>query len=182
MTGVQTCALPILIIVAFMSLFHLAKWIKEKQFSHIFKTFIAACIGGLLGVAVNTPLLASTYEYGKESIRGGSALVNKNSKSTATGLTKDYAFSYSMYKSEPLVLMFSGIYGGASGLTQIDPANSKAVETLQQMQPAIAQQLQGFASLYWGGIGGTSGPPYAGLIICLFALLGVSNVCNEHRW
>ena len=171
-----------LIIVAFMSLFHLAKWIKEKQFNHIFKTFIAACIGGLLGVAVNAPLLASTYEYGKESIRGGSALVNKNSKSTATGLTKDYAFSYSMYKSEPLVLMFSGIYGGASGLTQIDPANSKAVETLQQMQPAIAQQLQGFASLYWGGIGGTSGPPYAGLIICLFALLGASSVCNEHRW
>lgn len=171
-----------LIIVAFMSIFFLVKWIKEKEFNHILKTFVAACIGGLLGVAVNAPLLASTYEYGKESIRGGSVLVNKDSKSTATGLTKDYAFSYSMYKTEPLVLMFSGIYGGASGLNQMDPANSKAVETLQQMQPQIGQQLQGFASLYWGGIGGTSGPPYAGLVICLFALIGLSSVTNQHRW
>jgi len=171
-----------IIIVAFMSIFFLIKWIKEKEFNHILKTFVAACIGGLLGVAVNAPLLASTYEYGKESIRGGSVLVNKDSKSTATGLTKDYAFSYSMYKTEPLVLMFSGIYGGASGLNQMDPANSKALETLQQMQPQIGQQLQDFASLYWGGIGGTSGPPYAGLVICLFALIGLSSSTNIHRW
>ena len=171
-----------IIIVAFMSIFFLIKWIKEKEFNHILKTFAAACIGGLLGIAVNAPLLASTYEYGKESIRGGSVLVNKDSKSTATGLTKDYAFSYSMYKTEPLVLMFSGIYGGASGLNQMDPANSKALETLQQMPPQIGQQLQGFASLYWGGIGGTSGPPYAGLVICLFALIGLSSSTNIHRW
>jgi len=171
-----------LIIVAFMSIFFLVKWIKEKEFNHILKTFAAACIGGLLGVAVNAPLLASTYEYGKESIRGGSVLVNKDSKSTATGLTKDYAFTYSMYKTEPLVLMFSGIYGGASGLNQIDPANSKALETLQQMPPQIGQQLQGFVSLYWGGIGGTSGPPYAGLVICLFAFIGISSSTNPHRW
>ena len=171
-----------LIIVAFMSIFFLIKWIIEKDYNHILKTFAAACMGGLLGVAVNAPLLASTYEYGKESIRGGSVLVNKDSKTTATGLNKDYAFSYSMFKTEPLVLMFSGIYGGASGLNQIDPANSKAVETLQQMPAQIGQQLQGFVSLYWGGIGGTSGPPYAGLVICLFAFIGISCSTNPHRW
>ena len=171
-----------LIIVAFMSIFFLIKWIIEKDYNHILKTFAAACMGGILGVAVNAPLLASTYEYGKESIRGGSVLVNKDSKTTATGLNKDYAFSYSMFKTEPLVLMFSGIYGGASGLSQMDPANSKAVETLQQMPPQIGQQLQGFVSLYWGGIGGTSGPPYAGLVICLFSFIGISSSTNPHRW
>ena len=171
-----------IIILAIMSIFFLIKWIKEKEFNHILKTFVAACIGGLLGIAVNAPLLASTYEYGKESIRGGSVLVNKDSKTTTTGLNKDYAFTYSMFKTEPLVLMFSGIYGGASGLTQMDPANSKAVETLQQMPPQIGQQLEGFVSLYWGGIGGTSGPPYAGLVICLFAFIGLSSSSNIHRW
>ena len=171
-----------IIVVAFMSIFFLVKWIKEKEFNHILKTFVAACIGGLLGIAANAPLLASTYEYGKESIRGGSVLVNKDSKTTTTGLNKDYAFTYSMFKTEPLVLMFSGIYGGASGLTQMDPANSKAVETLQQMPPQIGQQLEGFVSLYWGGIGGTSGPPYAGLVICLFAFIGLSSSSNIHRW
>jgi hypothetical protein len=171
-----------IIIVTFMSIYFIIKWIQEKDYTHILKTFVAACIGGLLGVAVNAPLLASTYEYGKESIRGGSILVNKDSKTTTTGLNKDYAFSYSMYKTEPLVLMFSGIYGGASGFNQMDPANSKAVETIQQMPPQIGQQLEGFVSLYWGGIGGTSGPPYAGLVICLFAFIGLSSSTNQHRW
>lgn len=88
----------------------------------------------------------STYEYGKESIRGGSKLITKDSKTTSSGLNKDYALSYSMYKSEPLVLMFPHIYGGASDPNAIDPAKSKAIETLQQMQPEVAQQLQSFLS------------------------------------
>ena len=124
----------------------------------------------------------STYEYGKESIRGGSKLITKDSKTTSTGLNKDYALSYSMYKSEPLVLMFPNIYGGGSDPNAVDPANSKAIETLQQMQPQVAQQLQSFLSFYWGGIGFTAGPPYVGVIICFFALLGFSVKENKHKW
>ena len=171
-----------LIIVVFMSIFFLVKWIIEKDFTHIIKTFSAALIGGVLGIIVNAPLLASTYEYGKESIRGGSVLITKDSKTTATGLNKDYAFSYSMFKSEPLVLMFPNIYGGSSDPNVVDPASSKAIETLQQMQPQVGQQLQSFLSFYWGGIGFTSGPPYMGVVICFFAFIGLSSAANKHRW
>ncbi len=171
-----------IIIVAFMSIFFIIQWIKEKDFTHILKTFSISIIAGLLGIAVNSPLLVSTYEYGKESIRGGSAIITKESKTTATGLNKDYALSYSMFKSEPLVLMFPNIYGGSSDPNIIDPASSKAIEALQQMQPQVAQQLQSYLSFYWGGIGFTSGPPYAGAIICLFALLGFSATNNKHKW
>ena len=171
-----------IIIVAFMSIFFIIQWIKEKEYTHILKTFVTALIAGLIGIAVNAPILISTYEYGKESIRGGSAIVTKDSKTTATGLNKDYALSYSMFKSEPLVMMFPNIYGGTSDPNTIDPANSKAMEALQQMQPQIAQQLQSYLSLYWGGIGFTSGPPYVGLLICLFALLGFSASNNQHKW
>ena len=171
-----------IIIVAFMSIFFIIKWIQEKDFAHILKTFAVAIIAGLLGIAVNSPILVSTYEYGKESIRGGSAIITKDSKTTATGLNKDYALSYSMFKSEPLVLMFPNIYGGSSDPNIIDPTSSKAIEALQQMQPQVAQQLQSYLSFYWGGIGFTSGPPYAGVIICLFALLGFSVTNNKHKW
>ncbi len=171
-----------LIIVVFMSIFFLVKWIIEKDFTHIIKTFSAALIGGVLGIIVNAPLLASTYEYGKESIRGGSVLITKDSKTTATGLNKDYAFSYSMFKSEPLVLMFPNIYGGSSDPNVVDPTSSKAIETLQQMQPQVGQQLQSFLSFYWGGIGFTSGPPYMGVVICFFAFIGLSSAANKHRW
>jgi len=171
-----------IIIVAFMSIFFIIQWIKEKEYTHILKTFVTALIAGLIGIAVNAPILVSTYEYGKESIRGGSAIITKDSKTTATGLNKDYALSYSMFKSEPLVLMFPNIYGATSDPNIIDPASSKAMEALQQMQPQVAQQLQSYLSFYWGGIGFTSGPPYAGVLICLFALLGFSASNNKHRW
>ena len=171
-----------IIIIAFMSLYFLTKWIKAKDYNHILKTLGLALIAGILGLAVNAPMLVSTYEYGKESIRGGSALTTKDSKTTATGLNKDYAFSYSMYLSEPLVMMFPNLYGGSSDPNVIDPANSKAIEVLQQMQPQVGQQLQSFLQFYWGGIGFTAGPPYVGIIICLFAIMGLSVKSNEHRW
>jgi hypothetical protein len=170
------------LIAIIMSVFFLIIWIKNKEYTHILKTLGIGITAGIIGLAVNAPLLLSTYEYGKESIRGGSKLITKDSKTTSTGLNKDYALSYSMYKSEPLVLMFPHIYGGASDPNAIDPANSKAIETLQQMQPEVAQQLQSFISFYWGGIGFTAGPPYVGVIICFFALLGFSVKNNKHKW
>jgi len=171
-----------IIIVFFLTLFYLVKWIKEKEYTHIGKTFAFGIVAGALGLAVNAPMLVSTFEYGKQSIRGGSALITKDSKTTATGLNKEYALSYSMFTSEPLVMMFPNLYGGASDPNVVEPTTSKAIEVLQQMQPQIAQQLQSFVSFYWGGIGITSGPPYIGIVICFFALMGISVQKNEHRY
>ena len=170
------------IIAIIMSIYFLIIWIKNKEYAHILKTLGIGLTAGIIGLTVNAPILLSTYEYGKESIRGGSKLITKDSKTTSTGLNKDYALSYSMYKTEPLVLMFPNIYGGGSDPNAVEPANSKAIETLQQMQPQVAQQLQSFLSFYWGGIGFTAGPPYAGVIICFFALLGFSVKENKHKW
>jgi hypothetical protein len=170
------------IIVFFLTIFYLIKWIKEKDYSHILKTLGLGLVAGALGLAVNAPMLVSTFEYGKQSIRGGSALTTKDSKTNATGLNSSYALSYSMYKSEPLVLMFPNLYGGGSDPNMVDPATSKAIETLQQMPPQMGQQLQSFLNFYWGGIGFTAGPPYIGIIICLLAFIGCSSKENPHRF
>jgi hypothetical protein len=171
-----------IIIVFFMSIYYLITWIQEKQYNQLFKTIGLGVVAGLMGLAANAPMLISTYEYGKESIRGGSVLTTKDSKTTATGLNKEYAFSYSMFTSEPLVMMFPNIYGGSSDPNVVDPAKSKAIEVLQQMQPEVAQQLQSFVQFYWGGIGFTAGPPYVGILICFFAIMGLSVASNKHRW
>jgi hypothetical protein len=78
--------------------------------------------------------------------------------------------------------MFPNLYGGSSDPSSVDPTKSKAIETLQQMQPEVGQQLQSFLSFYWGGIGFTAGPPYMGVVICFFALLGFSVKENKHKW
>lgn len=171
-----------IIIALFMSIYYLIEWIKAKDFTAIYKTLAAGVIAAILGLAVNAPILVSTYEYGKASIRGGSALVTKESKTNSTGLNSDYALSYSMYATEPLVLMFPNIYGGGADPNAVmDITKSKAVETLQQMQPELGQQLQSFLNFYWGGIGFTAGPPYIGIVICLLAFIGFSLKTNPHR-
>lgn len=171
-----------LIIVLVMSVFYLVQWIKTKDFTHIYKTIGFSLVAGLMGLAVNAVMLIGTAEFGKSTIRGGSALATKDSKITNTGLNKDYALSYSMYLSEPLVMMFPHIYGASSDPNLVDPTTSKAIEVLQQMQPEVGQQLQSFLQFYWGGIGFTAGPPYVGILICFFAFIGFGSNKNPNRW
>lgn len=169
-------------IVSAMSLSYLIIWIKEKDFKHIALTFGLLIIGGGAAVGYNAVNLMTTYEYAKETIRGGSVLSDKNSKTTATGLSKDYAFSYSMYKAEPLVLMFPYAFGGSNSGIEVSEDESKAIKATQDMPQQLGHDLRDFIQFYWGGIGGTSGPPYIGAIICFLALLGFVVVDNKYRW
>ena len=173
-----------LIIVFFLSIGYFFHWIKEKAFKQLFTATGIALGSAILGVMVNLVMLATTYEYSKATIRNGSALSDGKSGFTKTGLSKDYAFSYSMYKTEPLVLMFPYLYGGSSSPYEVEQEKSKAIEALQQMPQQLAQQIQGDLRFYWGGIDGvgTSGPPYTGAIICFLALIGLVLLDGKHKW
>ena len=50
------------------------------------------------------------------------------------------------------------------------------------MPQQLSQQIQGFMQFYWGGIGGTSGPPYLGAIVCFLALIGFVLLDGKHKW
>lgn len=171
------------IVILCMSVVYLVNWLKQKEYLHIFKVVGLAAIAAVLGIASNAVLLGTTYEYSKESIRGGTVLADGKSNFSKSGLNKDYALSYSVFKSEPLVMMFPRLYGGSTGNLEVAEDKSKAIEALQQMPQELAQQLQGFLQFYWGGItSGTAGPPYSGAIICFLAILGLSFIPNKHKW
>jgi hypothetical protein len=173
------------IIIVFMSVAFLISCIKTKQFKHLLLAGGLALFAAVLGVGANIVTLRITSEYGKLSIRGGSILAGADStvkgNVTKTGLNKDYAFSYSLYKTEPLAMMIPRIYGGSSSM-EVDEEKSKAVEKLREMPQQMAQQLQGYLGSYWGGIGGTSGPPYIGAIICLLGLMGFVVLDDKYKW
>lgn len=175
-----------MIITVFMSVSMGYQWIKAKDYKHLTRAVGFAVIAAMLGVAVNAVSLFSTYEYAKRTIRGGSELADNKGQFTKTGLSTDYALSYSMYKTEPLVMMFPRIYGGSSGQPEVAQEKSKAVESLQQMPQQLAQQVQSsLMSFYWGGIdgsAGTAGPPYVGAIVCLLGLLGFVLLDGKHKW
>ncbi len=162
------------------------KWIKQKDYKQLFTAGGLAIGAALLGILVNAVMLFTTYEYSKRTIRGGSQLGNNKEQVTKTGLSKDYSLSYSVYKTEPLVMMFPRMYGGSSSNLEVPEDKSKAIEALQQMPQQLGQSIQGqgFLRFYWGGIDGvgTQGPPYLGAIVCFLALMGFVLLDGKYKW
>jgi len=169
-----------LILALVMSIGFGIQWIRAKDWKHLTRAAGLVIVAAALGVMVNAITLFTTYSYSKATIRGGSELADSKSGKTKTGLGKDYALSYSIYPSESLVLMFPYIYGGSSDNRQVAEDKSKALEAIQQMPQELGQQLINFP-FYWGGINeSTSGPPYAGAIICFLALIGFFLIDKKH--
>ena len=171
-----------IIIAAFMTLGYVFVWIKNKDFRHMMMAGAIVLASGAIGALSNAVVLFTNYEYTQATIRGGSELADAKSNIGKTGLGQDYAFSYSMFKSEPFVMLIPRMFGGGSGVMEIEQEKSKAVEALQNMPKELAQQVQGNLSFYWGGIGGTSGPPYAGAIVCFLAIMGFVVLDGKHKW
>ena len=168
-----------------MTIFYVIYWIKQKDYKHIGLVAAFAIGAAVIGILCNSGALLSTYEYQKATIRGGSSeLASTETQNSKTGLTKDYAFSYSMYPSEAFVMMIPRMFGGSSDKLEVLQEKSKAIEALQGMPQELGQQLQnqGAVSFYWGGIGGTSGPPYVGAIICFLAILAMFVIDKQYKW
>ncbi|MFX5801621.1 hypothetical protein ABTE09_21155, partial [Acinetobacter baumannii] len=70
---------------------------KTKETTHLWKAAGIAIGAAFLGILVNAVTLLTTYEYSKKTIRGGSVLADGKTNVTKTGLSKDYALSYSIY-------------------------------------------------------------------------------------
>lgn len=170
-----------MLIITFMSISFAIRWILNQEYKHLIMAATFTLIGGTIGALTNAVVLLPDNEYTKESIRGGSILADAKSKNTQEGLTKGYAFSYSVFKTEPFVMLIPRMFGGSSKM-EVEQEKSKAVEALQSMNPQIARELQSGLGFYWGGIGGTSGPPYIGAIVCFLALIGFIILDSKHKW
>ena len=179
--------------IGVMAIFFLVRFIKEKRYRDI-AIIVSLAIGAILvGVLTNAEALFGTYEYQKETIRGGGTALSDSTKKTGskpgTGLDKDYALAYSMGITEPFVLMVPHLFGGSSDKEEVSQDKSKAVEALSSL-PRELQQLQNQLPLsyYWGGIQdvgggtGTSGPPYVGAIICFLAIFSMFILDRKHKW
>jgi hypothetical protein len=170
------------IIVFFMFLGYAVPWIRQKDFRRLWKSavliFIATFIG-LLNIAV---LIFTTYDSSKETTRGGSELSSTQSNYTSNGLSDNAAFDFSMYRTEPFVMLVPDIFGGSTEL-ELTRENSKAIQALEHMPPSVAAQVKDGLHFYWGGVGTlVSGPPYAGAIICFLALIGLFILGGKHKW
>jgi hypothetical protein len=178
-----------LIILAGIELYHAYKAKNLK----IFGKSLAYVTGGiLLGILINAGTLWTTYEYGKETIRGKANLKKENEAKPDAGLDRSYAYQWSQGVGESFTFLIPNLYGGASG-GELNP-NGEFIKIFQDgtvgnaLQPLYGEQTnqainaiaQNTGSLYWGDKPGTSGPYYFGAIICFLFVFGLFIV--KHRW
>ncbi|MEO7306355.1 MAG: YfhO family protein [Ferruginibacter sp.] len=175
-----------LLIAVFMTIPFIVKCIKEKKMKHL-------AISSLLSIGMGAVILGAvailywpTYEFSKETMRGGrSELTQKDTKNaTKGGLDKDYAFRWSYGKAETMTLLVPNAFGGSSseGLKE----DSKAIEVLQEnaqkLPQGLAQEVAQSSPMYWGELASTQGTVYLGAIVCLLFLFGAFLSKSEHRW
>ncbi|HZF66215.1 MAG TPA: YfhO family protein [Chitinophagaceae bacterium] len=177
------------IAAAFMTIAYLVLWMKRKEFKHMAIALSLALLGGLVGIGNAAALMLPTYDYSKYTMRGG-----KNIEATdkgivekkTSGLDLDYAFRWSLGKSETVTLLMPNAFGSSSA--EAFEEDSKLVTELveRDIPESSAVQLATQMPKYWGGMSGpgegTSGPVYAGTLTCLLFVLGLIVVKNQHRW
>ena len=175
-----------LLIVVFMTVPFVIKCIKEKNIKHLaLSAMISISIGGVI---LGTMALSywPTYEFSKETMRGGrSELTQKDKKNeTKGGLDKDYAFQWSYGKAETMTLLVPNAFGGSSaeGLGEEAKAIQVLQENAQTLPQGFPQQIAQASPMYWGELLSTQGTVYLGAIICLLFLFGAFLSKSEHRW
>ncbi len=161
-------------------------WLRKGKKRRVARVLATALGAGAVGVLCNAVVLFTTYDSSRETIRSGSELaagpVNSGT-SGQNGLSDSAAFEFSMFKSEPLVMLVPDIYGGSTEL-QLQPQQSKAVRVLNAMPPDLAAEIGADGPrYYWGGVGKFfAGPPYVGAIIVLLAVMGFFVLDGRHKW
>jgi len=161
---------------------------KNKTTATFIKSMTYIVAASIIALAVNASLLWSTYDYGKETIRGKSNLTQHTNK-PSNGLSKDYAYQWSQGVGECFTFLVPNAYGGGSGTEILDQTSETAKAFIAKGIPEdqavqYAQQVANSpgTSLYWGEKPGTSGPFYFGAVICFLFLFGLLIVKGRIKW
>ncbi|MEI6346499.1 MAG: YfhO family protein [Bacteroidota bacterium] len=154
--------------------------IKEKTLAIFAKATGTIIIAVILAVIPNISDLFYTYDYGKESTRSQSELTNTASK--GSGLDQDYAFMWSYGKMESFTLLIPNFNGGSSNSELSKSSNLYAAFKSNGVPDQQATSYVKSAPTYWGDQPFTSGPVYAGAIICFLFVLGLFIIPGKYKW
>lgn len=183
----------LMIIAGCIAIAALVNAIREKDVLSWAKSSALGLVAGLVGLGACAAVILPTYDYSKETMRGGVSQLTLNASDsmgnkTKGGLDKDYALKWSVGKFEPFTFMVPGLYGGSNGGNE-HGASAKMVEKLTELgvpeENAIGQ-LNYFS--YWGAMSSlhesemTSGPVYLGAIICFLFIIGLFYLDSWHKW
>lgn len=171
-----------LIIAGIMVVCYIIHAARNKELVHAIKASVLGLVGGLIGLACCAVSILPTYEYSKETMRGGvSQLTDTTGNKTKGGLDKDYALRWSLGKMETFTFMIPGIYGGSNGGNEHKKSALSDLGIPDENAIGISN-----AYSYWGNMSSlsetTSGPPYLGAVICCLFIFGLFYLSGWQKW
>jgi len=160
------------ILMGILGIIKLIDAVQQKTVPSFVKAAGTLVLAGVIGVMPYITKLWTTYEYSKETIRGKSELTTTaNGTKPRDGLTKEYAFSWSLGVTESFSLVIPNYMGATSGEFFAMDRDSESFKALQAMNSPRANELAQLTSHYWGEQPFTSGSPYLGMIpVLLFCI------------
>ncbi|MCL2130968.1 MAG: YfhO family protein [Lentimicrobiaceae bacterium] len=171
-----------MLIIGVAGIVYLIHFLRQTNgLSTLSKTFGLLLIAAIFAFLPNAMGMLHLQDYSKDTMRGGSELTIKPDGShtedglpNVGGLEIDYAFSWSYGKMETFTLLIPNLYGGGHDI--LEP-NS---ETAQQLLQAGAN-IRALPT-YWGDKPFTSGPNYAGAVVCFLFVLSLFILKGPEKW
>ena len=182
-------------VIIALSASYLYQALRKGESMRWLKATGALAVAAILAVTANLPSLYNTYEYSKETMRGGhselSATTDDASAEKTSGLDRDYITQYSYGRAETFTLQIPDIKGGASAkpvagamrptsLLDIDKADEILANS--RLNEAETGYINNYVSRYFGEPEGTNGPVYVGALIFTLFLLGCLIVRGPVKW
>ncbi len=149
--------------------------IIEKDLKKFMTASMVLALAAVLGLLPNITNLATTYEYGKESIRGPSELTG-NKETKTKGTDRDYAYAWSYGIKETWTLLVPNAVGGVSQAIGFENQ-----DLFKDVDPKYVEYV-GKQSQYYGDQVFTSGPVYIGAIIVFLFVLGLFIIDGSIKW
>ena len=150
---------------------------REKSLKTFAKRTGVLLAAGILGVGSNLSPLWQTMQHQKETIRGGSELVEKDAESGTDGLDLEYATAWSYGRAESLNMFVPDFMGGAS--TDTFAADGPVAESLKEFG---LEQMAQYLTRYRGAQPYTAGPTYLGAATIFLAIMALMLLPNRQRW
>lgn len=182
-----------LFVIAGLASAYLADAVRNGELRKWLTATVVLAVAGGLAVTANLPSLYNTYEYSKETIRGGhSDLTSPDGASTQAddGLNREYITQYSYTPSETFTILIPNVKGGATMKPEKGQNKYMSLYELPETQDLVRSgELQSDAAFYlqyipqyFGAPEGTNGPVYVGALIVALFLLGCVIVRGPVKW
>ncbi len=168
----------------FLGIFELVYAIRDGRI----KTFLTAAgvlvVFALIGIGTQANRLLTIYEYTQKSIRGRAELTSDTSRPVpaSDGLDPEYAFYHSYGLAETFTLLVPELFGGASAGQLSTRSETYSTLVNAGVPAASARDFVSQLPLYWGDQPFTSGPAYAGAIVCFLFIFSMLYTRNPLKW